>query len=50
MVVEVLIGRRFYAVGKEPSCQPMADEETGPGTGAAEIAGAVHVDRWVWAP
>ena len=52
MVVEVLIelGQGVQAVGKLLSCHPMADEDTGLGSGAVEIAGAVHVGRCVWAP
>jgi hypothetical protein len=53
MVVEVLTAGLIgacQAVGKLPSCHPMAEEDTGPGVGAVEIAGAVQVDRWVWAP
>ena len=36
--------------GKLPCCHPMLDDVTGPGVGADTSAGAVHAERWVWAP
>lgn len=36
--------------GKLACCHPMLDDVTGPDVGVDESAGAVHVERWVWAP
>jgi hypothetical protein len=36
--------------GKLPCCHPMLDDVTGPGVGVDASAGAVHAERWVWAP